>query len=206
MTRHPATQDALVEELRKGSTAPKAMLGAHGLLQHRTQRVSARALEAELTTPLGEAPPARHGTATAPDRQGQGKHTVHPATAPCARAGPRDRAGRCEPPWVPKRQRRLAGGADQGLARSARGLSTRASPAQLEDLEEGAGAPTRLANSTAAGLDAVRAWPARPLASVSPLLDWAALWVQARHAGPGPTTAVAGARGSPSEGETARWG
>jgi hypothetical protein len=56
MTRNTATRDALLDELLKDYTDPKAILGAHGSLQQLTKRVIERALEVELTTHLGYAP------------------------------------------------------------------------------------------------------------------------------------------------------
>src|SRR5262245_3388755 len=158
MTRNTTTQDALLDELLKEYTDPKAILGAHDLLQQLTKRVIERALEAELTTHLGYAPHARNGTETANYRNGKGKKTVHTATAQFALAVPRDRDGSCEPQLVPKRQRRLEGFDDQVLALYARGLSTREIQAHLEDLYEVEVSPTLISNITDAVRDEVRAW------------------------------------------------
>jgi hypothetical protein len=55
------------------------------------------------------------------------------------------------------------------LALYARGLSTRELQAHLEELYGVEVSPTLIANVTAAVLDEVRAWQARPLASVYPI-------------------------------------
>jgi putative transposase len=201
MTRNIAKHDALLDELLKDYTDPKEILGAHGLLKQLTKRVIERALEAELTTHLGYAPHARNGTETANYRNGTGKKTVHTETGQFAIAVPRDRDGSFEPQLVPKRQRRLEGFDDQVLALYARGLSTREIQAHLEDLYEVEVSPTLISNITDAVLDEVRAWQARPLASVYPILYFDALFVKSRHEGPVQTKAVYVALGITIEGE-----
>jgi transposase-like protein len=116
-------------------------------------------------------------------------------------AVPRDRDGSFEPQLVPKRQRRLEGFDDQVLALYARGLSTREIPAHLEDLYEVEVSPTLISNITDAVLDEVRAWQARPLASVYPNLYFDALFVKSRHEGPVQTKAVYVALGITIKGE-----
>jgi putative transposase len=201
MTRHTAKHDALLDELLKDYTDPKDILGAHGLLRQLTKRVIERALEAELTTHLGYEPHARNGSGTANYRNGKGKKTVQTETAQFAIAVPRDRDGSFEPQLVPKRQRRLEGFDDQVLALYARGLSTREIQAHLEDLYEVEVSPTLISNITDAVLDEVRAWQARPLASVYPILYFDALFVKSRHGGPVQTKAVYVALGITIEGE-----
>jgi putative transposase len=201
MTRNTAKQDALLDELLKDCTDPKDILGAHGLLRQLTKRVIERVLEAELTTHLGYEPHARNGSGTANYRNGKGKKTVQTETAQFDIAVPRDRDGSFEPQLVPKRQRRLEGFDDQVLALYARGLSTREIQAHLEDLYDVEASPTLISNITDAVLDEVRAWQARPLASVYPILYFDALFVKSRHEGPVQTKAVYVALGITIEGE-----
>jgi putative transposase len=201
MTRHTAKQDALLDELLKDYTDPKDILGEHGLLKQLTKRVIERALEAELTTHLGYAPHARNGSGAANYRNGKGKKTVQTETAQFDIAVPRDRDGSFEPQLVPKRQRRLEGFDDQVLALYARGLSTREIQAHLEELYDVEVSPTLISNITDAVLDEVRAWQARPLASVYPILYFDALFVKSRHEGPVQTKAVYVALGITIEGE-----
>jgi len=201
MTRNTAKQDALLDELLNDYTDPKDILGEHGLLKQLAKRVIERALEAELTTHLGYAPHARNGSGAANDRKGTGKKTVQTETAQFAIAVPRDRDGSFAPQLVPKRQRRLEGFDDQVLALYARGLSTRDIQAHLEDLYDVEVSPTLISNITDAVLDEVRAWQARPLASVYPILYFDALFVKSRHEGPVQTKAVYVALGVTIEGE-----
>lgn len=127
-------------------------------------------------------------------------------TGQCDIEVPRDRDGRCAPQLVQTRQRRLAGCDDTVLALAARGRSPRAMQAPREEFDGGEVAPTLLSTIPDAGLDAVRTWPSRPLAAVSPLLSCDALCVTSRPDGPGQTNAVSVARGIPVEGQKARLG
>ena len=201
MTRHTAKHDALLDELLKDYTDPKEILGAHGLLRQLTKRLVERALETELTTHLGYELHARNGSGTANCRNGTGKKTVQTETAQFDIAVPRDRDGSFEPLLVPKRQRRLEGFDDKVLALYARGLSTREIQAHLEELDAVEVSPTLLSNITDAVLDEVRAWQARPLASVYPILYCDALFVKSRQEGPVQTKAVYVALGISVEGE-----
>ena len=135
-----------------------------------TKRVVERVLEAELTAPLGYAPPVRHGTEEQNARNGKGQQTVQTDTGPLDLGVPRDRHGRCAPQLVPKRQRRLEGFDVKVRRLYARGLSPREIPGHLEERYGTAVSPTLISTITDAGLDEVRPWQSRPLASVYPLL------------------------------------
>ena len=201
MTSVTKRQEALLDELLKEYTNPQDILGEHGLLKQLTKRVVERALEAELTAPLGYVPHARHGGARDNSRNGTGKKTVYTETGPLDIVVPRDRNGRFAPQLVPKRQRRLEGFDDKVLALYARGLSTRDIQAHLEELYGAEVSPTLISNITDAVLDDVRTWQARPLASVYPILYFDALFVKSRQEGPVQTKAVYLALGVTMDGE-----
>jgi putative transposase len=201
MIRNTAKHDALLDELLKDYTAPQDILGEHGLLRQLTKRLVERALEAELTAHLGYAPHVRHGSDSGDCRNGKGKKTVQTETAQFDIEVPRDRDGSFEPQLVKKRQRRLDGFDDKVLALYARGLSTREIQDHLEELYGVEVAPTLISNVTDAVLDEVRAWQARPLASVYPILYFDALFVKSRQEGPVQTKAVYVALGITVEGE-----
>ena len=121
-------------------------------------------------------------------------------TGPLALAVPRARHGSFRPPLGPKRQRRLEGFDAKGLRLYARGLSTRESQGQLEELEGTEGSPTLSSTITDAVREDVRTWQARPRASGEPILSCEALFVPARQAGPGQPQAVYLALGVPRDG------
>jgi putative transposase len=201
MTRNAAKHDALLDALLKDYTDPKDILGEHGLLKQLTKRVIERALAVELTEHLGYAPHVRQERDGTNCRNGAGKKTVQTETGQFAIEVPRDRDGSFEPQLVKKRQRRLEGFDDKVLALYARGLSTREIQAHLEELYDVEVSPTLISNVTDAVSDEVRAWQARPLASVYPILYFDALFVKSRQEGPAQTKAVYVALGITVDGE-----
>jgi transposase-like protein len=206
MTSGHATYEALVDALLKDYTDPQDILDEHGLLKQRTKRVVERAVAAELTAPLGSAPPARHGPADQNARNGTSAQTVQTDTGPWRLDVPRARTGRLLPRLVPKRHRRREGFDENVLRLYARGLSTRDIQGHLEDLDGTEVSPTRIASLTEALLDEGRTWPARPLAPVYPLLSFDAVCVTSRQEGAVHTQAVSRALGVTMDGEKARRG
>ena len=176
------------------------------MLKQLTQRVVERVLKAELTAHLGYAPHVRHGTEEQNARNGKGQKTVQTDTGPVDLTVPRDRNGSFTPQLVPKRQRRLEGFDAKVLSLYARGLSTREIQGHLEALYGTEVSPTLISTITDVVLDEVRTWQARPLASVSPMLYFDALFVKSRQEGPVQTTAVSLALGMTMEGEKALLG
>jgi putative transposase len=201
MTSVDPKQEALLDELLKDYTDPQDILGEHGLLKYLTKRMVERALEAELTAHLGYAPHARHDSGGGNSRNGKGKKIVQTETGQFDLVVPRDRNGSFAPQLVKKRQRRLEGFDDKVLSLYARGLSTREIQAHLEELYGVEVSPTLISHITDAVLDEVRAWQARPLASVYPILYFDALFVKSRQEGPVQTKAVYLALGITLEGE-----
>ena len=201
MTSVAPKQEALLDELLKNYTNPQDILGEHGLLKHLTKRLVERALDAELTAHLGYAPHVRRGSPEGNARNGTGQKTGQTVTGPLDLVVPRDRHSSFEPQLVQKRQRRLEGVDDKVLSLYARGLSTREMQGPLEDLSGTEVSPTLISTITDAGLDEVRPWQSRPLASVYPILDFDALFVQSRQEGPVQTKAVSLALGVILEGE-----
>ncbi|BBA34415.1 transposase mutator type [Methylocaldum marinum] len=201
MTSDTAKQDALLDELLKGYTNPKDILGEHGLLKQLTRRLVERALEAEMTAHLGYAPHAPEGRGSGNSRNGKSAKTIQTETGPLAIEVPRDRNGDFEPQLVSKRQRRLEGFDEKVLALYARGLSTRGIQGHLEELYGVEVSPTLISNVTESVLADVKAWQSRPLASVYPILYFDALIVKSREAGPVKNKAVYLALGVNLQGE-----
>lgn len=206
MTSDTAKQDALLDELLKGYTNPKDILGEHGLLKQLTRRPVERALEAEMTAHLGYAPHAPEGRGSGNSRNGKSAKTIQTETGPLAIEVPRDRNGDFEPQLVSKRQRRLEGFDEKVLALYARGLSTRGIQGHLEELYGVEVSPTLISNVTESVLADVKAWQSRPLASVYPILYFDALIVKSREAGPVKNKAVYLALGVNLQGEKERLG
>lgn len=94
---------------------------------------------------------------------------------------PRDRGGTLEPVLVKKRQTRPGDFEDKILALYARGMSTRDIERALVDLYGVTVSHEVVAQVTDAVLDEVRAWQARPLESVYPVLWLDGLVLKVRH-------------------------
>lgn len=201
MTSDTAKQDALLDELLKGYSDPKDILGEHGLLKQLTQRLVERALEAEMTAHVGYAPHAPEGRGSGNSRNGKHTKTIQTEPGAFEIEVPRDRNGAFEPQLVPKRQRRLEGFDDKVLALYARGLSTRDIQGHLDELYGVEVSPTLISNVTESVLEEVKAWQSRPLASVYPILYFDALIVKSREAGPVKNKAVYLALGVNLQGE-----
>ncbi|WP_026611676.1 IS256 family transposase [Methylocaldum szegediense] len=204
MTSDTAKQDALLDELLKGYSDPKDILGEHGLLKQLTKRLVERALEAEMTAHVGYAPHAPEGRGSGNSRNGKHTKTIQTETGAFEIEVPRDRNGAFEPQLVPKRQRRLEGFDDKVLALYARGLSTRDIQGHLEELYGVEVSPTLISNVTESVLEEVKAWQSRPLASVYPILYFDALIVKSRETGPVKNKAVYLALGVNLQGEKER--
>ena len=96
---------------------------------------------------------------------------------------PRDRKGSFEPQIVPKHQRRFDGFDDKIVAMYARGMSVRDIQAHLRELYGVEVGHDLISRVTDAVLDDVRAWQARPLEDVYPILFLDALIVKVRDGG-----------------------
>ena len=201
MTSKSQRQDALLDELLKGCSGPKEILGEHGLLKQMTKRLVERALQSELTEHLGYEPHEKQGQAGGNTRNGKGPKIVQSDAGQFEIEVPRDRDGSFEPQLVRKRQRRLEGFDDKVLALYSSGLTTREIQTQLEALYGAKVSPTLISNITADVVEEVKAWQNRPLNNIYPILYFDALVVKTREDGPVTNKAVYVALGINLEGE-----
>jgi len=194
-------QDALLDELLRGCSEPKDILGEHGLLKQLQKRLVERALQGEMTAHLGYEPHAPEGHGSGNSRNGKGTKTVQTDTGQFEIEVPRDREGSFEPQLVKKRQRRLSGFDDKVVALYARGLSTREIQAELESFYGAEVSPTLISNVTEAVVEELQAWQSRPLPALYPILYFDALVVKSREEGPVVNKAVYLALGINVQGE-----
>ena len=194
-------QDALLDELLRGCSEPKDILGEHGLLKQLQKRLVERALQGEMTAHLGYEPHAPEGHGSGNSRNGKGTKTVQTDAGQFEIEVPRDREGSFEPQLVKKRQRRLSGFDDKVVALYARGLSTREIQAELESIYGVEVSPTLISNVTEAVVEDLQAWQSRPLAGLYPILYFDALVVKSREEGPVVNKAVYLALGINVQGE-----
>lgn len=96
---------------------------------------------------------------------------------------PRDREGTFEPKLVPKGQRRLEGFDEKVVALYSRGMTTRDIQRHLRELYGTDVSPDLISRATDAVMDELRAWQARPLDAVYPIVYIDALFVSVREGG-----------------------
>lgn len=183
-------QDRLIDELLKGCKGPDDILGKHGLLKKLNARFMERALAGELTEHLGYAPHERAEEPRANSRNGSTPKTLITDSGAVEIKVPRDRDGSFEPVLIPKGQRRLEGFDEKVIALYARGLTTREIQAHLEELYGVEVSPTLISAVTAEVTEEVRAWQARRLEPLYPIIYFDALFVRTRQDGPASQRAV----------------
>ncbi len=139
-----------------------------------------RVLEAELTEHLGH---ENGGVVSNPEgnvRNGVSKKRVKGELGEVELEVPRDRQGEFEPQLVQKHQRRLAGLDKKILSLYARGLSTRSIQDELKEMYEVEVSPSLISEVTDAVLTEVRAWQARPVEALYPVVYLDCIFVKLR--------------------------
>ena len=94
---------------------------------------------------------------------------------------PRDRQGSFEPQLIPKHQTRWAGFDDKILSLYARGMTVREIQAHLEEMYGAEVSPSLISTVTDAVVDEVKAWQARPLDPVYPIVYLDCIHVKVRE-------------------------
>jgi putative transposase len=173
----------LVEELMKAVRSPQELFGPEGLFHQLKAALMERMLDAELTEHLGFEKNAAEGRGKGNSRNGYTTKTVKTDTGPVEIRVPRDRNGTFQPQLVAKHQRRLEGFDEKVLSLYARGMSVRDIQAHLRELYGTEVAPELISRVTDAVLDEMRAWQARPLEALYPIVYLDALFVSMRDGG-----------------------
>jgi putative transposase len=175
--------DEVVDQLLAGARSEEEIVGPGGLLAQLTQRLVERALEVEITDHVGYErhlePPGGAGNT----RNGKMRKTLQTEHGPVEIRAPRDRDGSFEPQLVRKRQRRFEGFDEKILALYSRGMSTRDIEAYLRELYGVSVGRDLISRVTDAVMDDVRAWQARPLEDVYPVVFLDALVLKIRDGG-----------------------
>ncbi|MDR6393762.1 IS256 family transposase [Herbaspirillum seropedicae] len=173
------------EELLAGLLAsyknPEDLIGEEGLLKHLTKLVVERALEAELSEHLGH---EKHGSVaneSGNTRNGKSRKTLKGEFGELPIEVPRDRHGSFEPKLVTKHQTRWAGFDDKIISLYARGMTVREIQAHLEEMYGTEVSPSLISSVTDAVVDEVKAWQARPLNSIYPIVYLDCIHVKVRE-------------------------
>lgn len=156
------------------------LLGPGGVLTDLTKRVLERALDVELSEHLGyeRGDPAGRGSGNS--RNGTGRKTVLTDGGAVALDVPRDRNSTFEPQLIPKRSRRLEGFNELICGLVSRGMTVRDIQAQVRDLYGVEISPELVSRITDEILPELRAWQARPLDAVYPIVYLDAIVVKVR--------------------------
>jgi putative transposase len=175
--------DEVIDELLAGARTEEEVFGPGGVFAALTKRLVERAMEVELTDHLGYEPHYEPPGGTGNTRNGSTPKTLVTEHGEVAIDAPRDRDGSFEPQIVRKRQRRFQGFDEKILALYSRGLSTRDIQAHLRDIYGVNVSPELISNVTDAVMDDARAWQARPLEDVYPVVFLDAMVVKIRENG-----------------------
>ena len=156
------------------------LLGPEGVLIELTSQIMNRALDVELTDHLGyeRGDPAGRGSGN--NRNGTTAKKVLTDAGAVPVDVPRDRNGTFEPKLVAKHQRRLRGFNDLVVGLVARGMTVRDVQAHLADAYQVEVSPELISKITDAAIGEPRAWQARPLDAVYPVIYVDAIVVKVR--------------------------
>src|SRR5947209_7756906 len=176
-------RDEVIDELLAGARTEEEIAGPGGLLAQLTRRLVERAMEVELTDHVGYEPHQEPPGGAGNTRNGTSPKTLITEQGKVGIDAPRDRDGSFEPRIVRKRQRRFQGFDDKILALYSRGLSTRDIEAHLEEIYGVKVGRDLISKVTDAVMDDARAWAARPLEEVYPVIFLDALVLKIREGG-----------------------
>jgi putative transposase len=173
--------EALLTSLLANYQKPEDLIGENGLLKQLTKLLVEKALDAEMANHLGHdknQPVSNPGGNT---RNGKSRKTLKGEFGELPIEIPRDRHGSFEPQLIPKHQTRWAGFDDKILSLYARGMTVREIQAHLEEMYGTDVSPTLISSVTDAVNDEVKAWQARPLDPIYPIVYLDCIHVKVRE-------------------------
>lgn len=176
----PVETNELIDQLLKGYQTPEQILGQNGLLKQLTKAVIERALGAELSTHLGYEKHDPKGRNSGNSRNGKDKKTVKSESGEMTLGVPRDRNGTFEPVLVPKRKRRIGNFDDLIISLYTRGMTTTEIQEHIQQIYGVELSIELISSITDAVMDEVKAWQARPLEMVYPIVYLDAIVVKSR--------------------------
>ena len=173
----------LIDQLLAGYKKPEDLIGENGLLKQLTKRLVERALEAEMTEHLGHSKNASVANAAGNARNGKSKKTLKGDFGELPIDIPRDRHASFEPQIVSKHQTRWTGFDDKILSLYARGMTVREIQGHLQEMYGAEVSPSLISSVTDAVMDEAKAWQARPLESLYPIVYLDCIHVKTRDSG-----------------------
>lgn len=168
--------DSLLADYRK----PEDLIGENGLLKQLTKLLVEKALEAEMADHLGHGKNEPVENLSGNTRNGKSRKTLKGEFGELPIEIPRDRHGTFEPRLIPKHQTRWAGFDDKILSLYARGMTVREIQSHLEEMYGTEVSPTLISSVTDAVIEEVKAWQARPLDALYPIVYLDCIHVKVR--------------------------
>ena len=173
--------EALLTSLLANYQKPEDLIGENGLLKQLTKLLVEKALDAEMASHLGHDKNQPVANPSGNTRNGRSKKTLKGEFGELPIEIPRDRHGSFEPQLIPKHQTRWAGFDDKILSLYARGMTVREIQAHLEEMYGTEVSPTLISSVTDAVNDEVKAWQARPLDPIYPIVYLDCIHVKVRE-------------------------
>jgi len=173
----------LADSLLVNYKKPEDLIGENGLLKQLTKMLVERALEAEMAEHLGhdKSDPVTNVTGNA--RNGHSAKTLKGEFGELPLEIPRDRQGAFEPQLITKHQTRWTGFDDKIVSLYARGMTVREIQGHLTEMYGTEVSPSLISAVTDAVSEEVKAWQARPLDPLYPILYLDCIHIKVRDTG-----------------------
>ena len=173
----------LADSLLVNYKKPEDLIGENGLLKQLTKMLVERALEAEMADHLGhdKSDPVTNVTGNA--RNGHSAKTLKGEFGELPLEIPRDRQGAFEPQLIGKHQTRWTGFDDKIISLYARGMTVREIQGHLTEMYGTEVSPSLISAVTDAVSEEVKAWQARPLDPLYPILYLDCIHIKVRDTG-----------------------
>ena len=173
----------LADSLLTNYKKPEDLIGENGLLKQLTKMLVERALEVEMAEHLGhdKSDPVTNATGNA--RNGHSAKTLKGEFGELPLDIPRDRQGAFEPQLIGKHQTRWTGFDDKIVSLYARGMTVREIQGHLTEMYGTEVSPSLISAVTDAVSEEVKAWQARPLDPLYPILYLDCIHIKVRDSG-----------------------
>jgi len=173
----------LADSLLTNYKKPEDLIGENGLLKQLTKMLVERALEAEMAEHLGHDKSESVTNITGNARNGHSAKTLKGEFGELPLDIPRDRQGAFEPQLIGKHQTRWAGFDDKIVSLYARGMTVREIQGHLTEMYGTEVSPSLISAVTDAVSEEVKAWQARPLDPLYPILYLDCIHIKVRDTG-----------------------
>ena len=183
MTVTKALPIELIDSLLADYKKPEDLIGENGLLKQLTKALVERALHAEMAEHLGHGKNEPVENVTGNTRNGTSQKTLQGDFGKLPIDIPRDRHGNFEPQIIPKHQTRWTGFDDKILSLYARGMTVREIQGHLEEMYGTEVSPALISTVTEAVMEEVKAWQARPLDVLYPIVYLDCIHAKVRDGG-----------------------